>query len=421
MNRSFWLDTLFATAFIFTFMWGASKVLTSFDWLDPMGEALSDFEVTDLAFSQLRDSPMGDTSIVLVNIGDGRRGDIARQIEIISKYEPAVIGVDVFFYNPKPAEIEGDIALATAIAAAGNVVMVSKVAGYIDSLHAFDTLLTSHPMFRMGAMGTAHSNLITAASEQSDFKTCRTFNPTYMLDNGNTEPAFALKLASYIDSSAVNRLLARGEEVETINYRGNVFAPHSSNYPSMFFALDKDDVLQENFDPSLLKGKIVIFGYLGSNFFDRSWEDKLYTPMNKQYAGRTNPDMYGPVIHANITSMILRGDYINTMSNFWSIFIGVLLCWANVVLFSLIYHRIGRWYDGITKLIQILEAGILWVIIIYVAGNHSFKIELTLGITALLLAGDLLEVYNGVLKNLFSAEGRKQLFRVSKRKKMVSN
>lgn len=421
MNRSFWLDTIFATAFIFVFMWGASKLLASVDWLDPMGQALNDFEVTDLAFSQLREDPHGDTAVVIVNIGNLTRAGIARQIEVISKYDPAVIGLDAFFYRPKK-DTAGDMALSMAIAQSPiDIIMAGKVVGFIDSLEAFDTVLTSHPMFNMPANGLAHVNLLTEASTQDQFKVCRTFTPKLKLDNGTEINAFGVELAKHLDKEAVRQFLERGNTVETINYRGNIFASHSSNYPTMFTALDWDDVLSENFHPDAVKGKIVIFGYLGGNFFDTSWEDKLYTPMNKQYAGRTNPDMYGPVVHANITSMVLQKDYVNSMNEFLSITIGIFLCWINVVLFSLIYHRIGRWYDGITKLIQIVEAMIIWFVIIWVFGQYSFKLNLTLGLAAILLAGDLLEVYNGVLKNLFSAEGRKQLFRVSKRKARISN
>ncbi|HAA14350.1 MAG TPA: hypothetical protein DCE41_22760 [Cytophagales bacterium] len=423
MNRSFWLDTIFATAFIFFFMWAASKLLSSFDFLDPLGQALADFEVTDLAFSQIREDPRGEDRVVLVNIGLLNRAGIARQVEIVSQYKPAVIGLDAFFRAPK-ADTAGDIRLSMAIANAGNVVMVTKTVGYQDSVDAFEYLSTSHPMFTMGAHSQAHAQFVTGAQVQDDFKNARTFPPKMRLIDGEEireVPAFGVHLASFLEPEKAKSFLERSNKVEIINYRGNVFASHSSNYPMMFSAIDWQDVLAENFAPELFENAVVIFGYLGDNFDDVSWEDKLYTPMNKQYAGRTNPDMYGPVIHANIAAMVLQEDYVNTMSDTVGIILGILLCWINVVLFSLIYHRIGRWYDGITKLIQILEATLIWFIIIMVFANYSFKLNLTIGLTAILLAGDLLEVYNGVLKNLFSAEGRKQLFRVSKRKAAVSN
>ncbi|NJM93588.1 MAG: CHASE2 domain-containing protein [Cytophagales bacterium] len=70
----------------------------------------------------------------------------------------------------------------------------------------------------------------------------------------------------------------------------------------------------------------MIFGYLGESFNDVSWEDKFYTPLNKTYAGKANPDMYGVVIHANIVSMILNHDYVYTMAESTGVLVAIVLC-----------------------------------------------------------------------------------------------
>jgi hypothetical protein len=97
-----------------------------------------------------------------------------------------------------------------------------------------------------------------------------------------------------------------------------------------------------------------------------------------------------------------------------SIVAGVMLCFLNVLLFSLIYRRIPNWYDGTTKLIQFIEATLLLGLIIYVFYLFNYKLNLTLSIICVLLAGDLLEIYYGVLKNLFNRQGRKELFKIYK-------
>jgi len=48
--------------------------------------------------------------------------------------------------------------------------------------------------------------------------------------------------------------------------------------------------------------------------------------------------------------------------------------------------------------------------VVMVFNIFSYKLNLTLGIIAVLFAGDSLEVYYGVLKNLFSKEQRRLLF-----------
>ena len=109
--------------------------------------------------------------------------------------------------------------------------------------------------------------------------------------------------------------------------------------------------------------------------------------------------MFGVVIHANIVSMILNRDYINQMPPFTSFLLGILLCYLNVVLFILIHRKIPKWYDGLTKLIQLIELILIFYVIVVIFHAYSYKLNLTLAIISILLAGDFLEIYFGVIKN----------------------
>src|SRR5688500_4771843 len=97
--KKFWLNCLLATLFVFALMWALDKVmdLNMFDAFDPIGQALSDFELTDYAFSNLRETPNVEERIVVVNIGNLSRAGIAEQIRIISQHKPKVIGIDSYF------------------------------------------------------------------------------------------------------------------------------------------------------------------------------------------------------------------------------------------------------------------------------------------------------------------------------------
>jgi CHASE2 domain-containing sensor protein len=424
MNRKFWLDCIFATLFIFGLMWIFDNVseFQIFDAFDPIGEALDDMEMSDIAFSRLRNDPAVDTNIVLVNIGLESRATIARQLEIISKYNPKVIGIDAFFDFPKPDTL-GDLMLANAIANAPNVVMVTKLL-QSDSLESialgeekYDTLRRSWPALR-GSAYEGFANLETEAANQEDVKTCRRFPPMRYLLNGTEQMAFSVKVAQLYDSAKAEEIIRRDNDWEVINYRGNIVDFFgSTNYPNMFYALDVEDVLNENFTPGLIKGKIIIFGYLGRNFLDTSWEDKFFTPLNQKYAGKANPDMYGAVVHANALSMILNEDYVNVLDDkehVSGMALAVLFCFLNVILFSLIYRRMPRWYDGITKIIQLFEILIIMFIMIEVFAIYSFKLNLTVTLIAIALTGDSLEVFYGVVKNIFNKERRRQLFTIQK-------
>ncbi|MEM7549062.1 MAG: CHASE2 domain-containing protein [Bacteroidota bacterium] len=411
-----WIDGILATAFIFFMIFGifSLSAFRIFDVLDPVGDALSDFEFTDYVFSQLRTEPPADTNVVLVNFGppEGGRGLIAEVVRIVGKYDPAAVGIDSFFPVLKEEDPVADSLLSKVLSNIDNLVMVSRVEGYDESTDTFEEFFYSHDTFLINAK-TAIANLETNAAHQEDMKVVRRFPPKRTV-NGLEEIAFGAQLASYIAPKKVEKFLGRDNEYEVINFRGNIVDPYqagAAQYGGRFFALDYVDILTENFTEDLLKDKIVIIGYLGNNLFDTSWDDKFYTPINKKPAGRANPDMYGPVVHANIAAMILNEDYVGNMSQEQGVIFAIILCFINVLLFLQIYRKLPKWYDGITKVIQLIEALLIVLIIVYAFHVFSLKLDLTLAIVAILLSGDLIEVYNGVLKNLFNKEQRRLLFK----------
>lgn len=382
------------------------NLLNRLNFLDPVGDALSDMELTDIVFSRVREHPGADTNIVIVNVGNLSREGIAEEIKILNSYNPKVIGIDFFLHSPKSAH--GDSLLAEAFSKVENLVLVSRLGDYNMGSNSFDTLETSHPMFAKHSV-TGFANLITDAENQQRFKTCRSFTATEYLANQRPINAFSVKMAEIYSPEKTASFLKRKNENEIINYRGNIWS-QTGEFANVFPSLDVDDVFERNFEPEMIRDKIILLGYTGESFGDTSWEDRFYTPLNMDYAGKTNPDMFGVVIHANIISMILNEDYVNKMSDTAAIIWGVILCYLNVVWFSIIYHRLPRWYDGITKGVQVVEVFLLFAIIIIVFYVFDYQLNLTLGIGAILLAGDSLEFYYGVIKNLFSREDRRDLF-----------
>jgi len=395
-KRKFWVHCILGTAFIFGFMATAEKIFAIFDFLDPIGDALKGYEMTDQVFSneKWRDIPPADTNIVIVNIGVQSRRVIAEQINMINRFNPKVVGLDTYFGVLKPDTL-GDLLLADALANSPNIIMYAKLLDP-DSIGYWHDVLYSNPMFNQDHE-TASVNLAIekANAKQYNFKTCRSFFP---------------KELHYAPGKTKN-FLARGVEEELINFTGNVVDFGRTTYGTRFFALDWYQILDSmQFSPDFLTGKIVLLGFLGADFDDtRSFEDKYFTPLNTNYTGRANPDMFGVVVHANIISMILSEQYLDQMSDGMAVFIAVLVCFLNVIVFSLIYYNLDRWYDGITKLLQLLQALIFTFIIILVFHYFNFKLNLTLTIIAVLFAGDSLEVYYGVIVNSWEKIEKKWL------------
>jgi CHASE2 domain-containing sensor protein len=233
--------------------------------------------------------------------------------------------------------------------------------------------------------------------------------------DGVRQVAFAVKLASYLDSAKAENFLNRGNEVEVVNYRGNVPDFGATRFGGKYTALDVGDVYNGNFVSDIIKDKVVIFCFLGEELGDvENFEDKFFTPLNEVYIGRAFPDMYGGVIHANIVSMIVNEDYIFYLSDIQQNIIALIGLFLNIMVFTWIYKKLPKWYDGITKLIQLVQLLGLVYLMIYALDLYSMKLDLTYLLLAVALSADGLEVFFGVVKNIFSKEGRKELFKVSR-------
>jgi CHASE2 domain-containing sensor protein len=415
---------------MFVFLLGAGvdqlmdlKIMTAFD---PIGQALGEFELTDIVFSQIRDDPKFDDRIVIVNIPpEGGRGAIAQQIQIISQYKPKVIGIDSFFncegglYDadncPQLLDTLGNLMLANAIQEAGNVVLVTRLLQsdhLIDSLSKlkqedvpgdlYDSAEYSAPDFSNYAHN-AYANLPTgdsegnnAASYQEDVKICKSLYPQTVV-NGKREIAFSVMMAMMYDSAKAERFLARQKQEEIIAFKGNIeissskLASHrdamdaTSQFRSLCFAVDWDQLFEGKFDSTLFEGKIVILGFLGKYFGDPAWEDKFFSPLNAKVAGRANPDMFGPVIHANSVAMILDEKYIEELPDWSQIAIAAFMCFVNVLLFYWIDNKYPLLYDGLSVVLQIIQILLISGLIVWAFSAFNLKLELstTLGVIAL--------------------------------------
>ncbi len=406
MKKHFWTEVALATLLVFGLMGGIYGILqlNFFNAFDSIGRALGDVDLTDYVFWGLREEVEPEENVVIVNIGALSRAEIAEQINILSKAKPRVIGVDSFFFFPKDEDPMGDALLRNAIEEAGNVVLVTKVdrtrAMVKASGEDYDSLIRSAPIFADVAFRDGFANLETEAAYQDDVKTCRSFTPVVDV-NGQEHLAFPVVLASILDSAKAAAFLERDNESELVNYRGNVvdiYEQSNENYRNVFPAIDAQQVLDNAFEEDIVRDKIVLMGYLGDYWGDTSWEDRFYTPLNTSLAGKTNPDMFGVVIHANIISMILNEDYLNSMADWQQYAMAFILCFFNMALFWLIYHNLPAWYDGITKTLQLIEMFALTVLMVQIFHWFSFKLDVTITLAAIAMAGDTFEIFEGVIK-----------------------
>jgi len=421
--KRFWLQCLYITVFVFVMMWGLGKItdFKLFNAFDPISQALTDFEMTDYAFSNLRPDPLVDERIVIVNIGDLPRRDLAQQINIIRQFKPKVIGIDSYFNCegrlrdsvncPALLDTLGNLLLEDAIKQAGNVVLVSKLMQKTKTsldkelIDVYDSMEFSDLAFSLYAKH-GYANLVTDAVYQEDVKQCRSFVPKYEVGD-DEQLAFAVQMAMMYDSSKTKKFLKRNKEEEIINYKGNVEIQDirlksvraretsTTRYPQMFYALDVDQLFNMDFDSTLFKDKIVILGFLGNYFGDPSWNDKYFTPLNKKVAGRANPDMFGVVVHANIASMILNEDYVNALSDWQKGVIAFIICFFTVALFIVIDRNLPAWFDTLSVIIQVLQILVISGLIVYFFAYFTFKMDLSITLGASALVGPCYDIFKG--------------------------
>lgn len=417
--KSILLDVVLCSFFVFILLWGIVKIS---QWgpmqvLDPIGQAIADTELTDLTFSRFREDPDIDTTILLVNISHLSRVELAQQINNLSKYQPKVIAIDTFFDCPNgtdslncPAAYDtlSNLILTEAITNAGNVVLVTKLL-QTDSLlrvtkgdsDIYDSLERSDYDIRKNAK-EGYASLETDATNQEDLKTCRRFNPQ-MPVKGENEYAFSVATAMAFDSVKTKRFLARNNKVEVINFRGNIIDPYgASEYSGRYFTLDWYQALDTNqFVSGLVKDRIVLMGFLGKNLDDTSWDDKFFTPLNSKMAGKSRPDMYGLVVHANIVSMILNEDYINETPSWVENLVAVVFCMITVALFMLIERKIPIWFDTLSIIIQLAQIFVFSFITVFFVYWFRLKLNLTVTLAALAVVGTGFELYNSLLKRIW--------------------
>lgn len=415
--KRFWIDCVIATAFAFCVLFGLYGVtqLKAFNAFDPLGQALGDMEFTDIAFSQIREDPALDTNVVIVNIGYLSRAEIGQQIRNLSMFKPKAIGLDIIFscdgglYDsincPQFYDTLSNMIFGGAVEeATGRMVLAHKLwqtKGLIEKMGdvaIYDSIEHTDAHLRIGAY-EGFVNLETDAEHQEDLKVCRRFPPAVTV-NGKTEIAYSVRLAMLFDSVKTKRFLSRNKSSEIINYRGNIVDWHgASNYAGRYAVLDWDQALDTSmFVGGMIKDKVVIMGFLGRDLRDTSWDDKFFTPLNKKYAGKSRPDMYGPVVHANIVSMILNEDYVEEFAEWQEYAIAVILCFLNVALFSLIHDRIPKWYDTLTIILQLTQIILITFAMMYVFSWADFKLNLTVTLAALALVGTCYEIYESIVK-----------------------
>jgi len=286
-KNNWFLEYVFLNIFVFAGIGLLSLVVFNVSVFNPFTQAFADFTLTDLSYSKTANQDeIFHGPLRLVSVENKTREEIAYLIHRIEEGKPKVIGMDVIF---KDRVDSSDEILKKEIATHTNIIF--------PHIAQFDSLTTetyNDTFFK--AQSNAYVNLI---GESKEFSTIREYHAVH-----NNMLAFTTAVLQMFDSVKAQKLIDRNEKKTEIHYYGNL-----QNFEYNSF----NEVMKLDFNDSVFKDKIVLIGYMGlTPRVTRSTldEDRFYTPLNPRLSGRSHPDMYGIVIHANIIRMALVGDYI---------------------------------------------------------------------------------------------------------------
>lgn len=277
--------------------------------------AVQDMDITDFynAVANSRNVAQLDTNVVIVDIGQSTREQIAESIEIINECEPKAIGLDVTFVGNK--DPQQDLRLVETIVSTPNLVVSTDFNGDLCSF--FEDLLpsTQKGFANLGDEGTV----------------IRQYFPSFPRGSDSIY-SFAFQM---LRVSGAGQKVAEKQNIGDDNY---------IIYPSKEFNTFTFDSIRERGDE--LTNKYVLIASISEK------EDTHITPIDQR--------MNGVKIHAYILSSMLSTERI-TKANPWlqwiiSIFVVFLLIYARVC-FMLSSNSTGD------ILVRILQLFVVWAFV----------------------------------------------------------
>lgn len=371
------------TLFVFIFIGILSLIRLNLHFLDPVSHGVKDYDITDIVYSRFgtRNAAI-DERIVIINTDLPDRAVLTSMLQRIIAAQPKVVGMDVFLSSSNKNPV--DSTLQHILKTHDNIVIASKLYHYREDVNLFEKE-TAVDTFFSNYTSTGFANF-----PSTNTKTIRFFTPFEQTRNG-TAYSLATSIANKYDPLATQRLLERKRPLERIHYTAT---------EDNFIRFEPEQILDTSFQlESILAGKIVLIGYINSKNDACAIWDKYYTPFNKQYSGRSEQDMYGVVIHANILRMILNNRYIFTIAPWASFLFAILLCYFNVLLLEQIHEQHPRWYHPIMRILQVLEFLVLFFVISFLFYAFRIKWDFTVGMLALALYFDIMLSYESFINS----------------------
>jgi CHASE2 domain-containing sensor protein len=382
-------DTIFATISVFLVVGILFYNPFNKYFFNPVKVTLSDFSLTDLAFSKFHETFLKDDRIIIINIDTARRRTIADILIKLNKDQPKLIGLDVLF---GPQQDENDPYLKNAIGSIPRLVVSYK--SFREKEGAIDTLV-SNRIYPTDLL-EGYVNFIG-----EDLGVIRYYKP-FSQGRGKTLKSFSSAIIELADSSCYSKLVDRNNNVEWINYRRN---------DQGYYIITGSDLLNNKVEPNFIKDKIILVGYVNNS--PSNIDDKHFTPLNEKLLGRSIPDMNGVIIHANILSMILDNKYISRSPGWMNVLIGMIIIWFHLAFLLKYYFRQHLWFHLTAKIVELGMGILLLYLSIKLLEFFNISIDFTVTLVAIVIAVDVLYFYEAASHWLHRKFAIKSIFNQS--------
>lgn len=320
------------------FMFILSFLVVNLSIFDPFTKAFKDFSFLDLYHSEKMAALKPTNEIILVNIEQADRFQIQELLSHIQNQQPKAIGLDVIFKEEKDPFVDSLLQIQLT---RPNV--ITAKAFVANSWH-YDFSNRDKDIQKTG-----YTNLNFNSTEN----VIREFQGYYSI-NDTLHASLAATTASYYlgKSWPEKKIRKKLENESTIDFVGNM---------DSFINFSFDECMNMETIPAM-KDKIVLLGYLGKpHGSNTDIEDKFYTPLNSVSAGKSAPDMFGVVIHANIIQMMLTDTYFTAAPNWLITICALLLAYFGLVFFLWYNLKYSASYGIVLKIAQLsLTVLLLW-------------------------------------------------------------
>lgn len=285
-----------------------------------------DFSITDFynIVADSRDVRTLDDDIVIVNIDNSDREDIALMLDRLMRCQPRAVGLDVTFDERRDSVVDEYLEEVTDnFPGLVEAVTVERVDGSDNySLHERSFYMDSIRLSRAG---------IVNLPKKFDGGVVRNFIVKMTLEDGMEIESLPVKIAREAAPDKLQQLLSRGRDFETINYPSRIYRTIEASEIDSF--------------ASDIEGRIVLIGAL------TDIGDKHLTPLGSP--------MPGVEIHARALSTILSGNYLRIVPKWLNILVGVLICYF----FLLLHISLKVTFKGL--ILRILQVALLYLILVF--------------------------------------------------------